>query len=51
MCIFALVFMHVNFMNFYYAKMHKNGILWYFCEVIVVNEFYVSLGTLGVYFL
>ena len=51
MCIFALVFMHVNFMNFYYAKMQKNGVLWYFCEVIVVNEFCVSLGTLGVYFL
>ena len=51
MCIFTLVFMHVNFMNFYYVKMRKNGVLRCFCEVIVVNEFCVSLLTLGMYFI
>ena len=39
MCIFALMFMHVDFMNFDYVKMRKNGVVWCFCEVIVVNEF------------
>ena len=51
MCIFTLMFMHVNFMNFYYVKIRKNGVLWWYCEVLVVNKFCVGLGTLGVYFI
>ena len=50
-CIFTLVFMHDNFMNFYYVKMCRNGVLRCFCEVVVVNEFYVSLVALGMYFI
>ena len=51
MCTFTLVFMHVNFMNFYSVKMRKNSVLRCYCEVIIVNVFCVSLGTLGVYFI
>ena len=51
MCNFALVFMYVNFMNFYCVKMDKKGVLWCFCEVIIVNEFCISLGILGLYFI
>ena len=49
MCIFTLMFMHVNFMNFYYVKIRKSGVLWCFCEVLVMNKFFVGLETLGVY--
>ena len=45
MCIFTLVFMHVNFMNFYYVKMRRNGVLMCFCEVTIVNEYCVSFVT------
>ena len=51
MCIFTLVFMHDNFMNFYYVKMRRNDVLRCFCEFIVMNEFYVSLVALGMEFI
>ena len=51
MCIFTLMFMHDNFFNFYYVKMGRNGVLRCFCKGIVVNEFCVSLVTLGIYFI
>ena len=39
-----------KFYEFLYVKMRKNDVLRCFCEVIVVNEFWVSLVTLGMYF-